>query len=302
MQSISLNDSVNVVEGKILARPSKLIKTPYVCDLQLINSNQEQEQTEQEEQQQVLAHTPSLGCNGMVDKEATVISVKRNSGKCDYGVICSKQEEKGHTYLVGVDPSLAEKFAGEILISDKLTGFKAKQHTLKTQQTYDDCRFDYCGLTTDNKPFICEIKNVSIAVYENESPKVLSKMDFSDRDYDSKIAVFPTGYKKSKAVTHSERALKHTNTLRKIMETRENVICMILFIVQRDDITHFEVSNGDPVYKEALKKANESGVIVRAISVKWVENNANTNDNDNDNDNDNYNITPICGNIVKVEL
>ena len=292
MQSISLNDSINVVEGKILARPSKVIKTPYVCDLELINSNEEQEE------QQVLAHTPSLGCNGMVDKEAKVISVKRNKGKCDYGVICSKQEEKGNTYFVGVDPSLAEKFAGEILISDKLTGFRAKEHSLKTQQTYDDCRFDYCGLTTDNQPFICEIKNVSIAVYENESPKLLSKMDFSDRDYDSKIAVFPTGYKKSKAVTHSERALKHTNTLRKIMETRENVKCMILFIIQRDDITHFEVSNGDPVYKEALKKAKESGVSVRAISVKWVQ----QTDNDNKNDNGNYNITPICGNVVKVEL
>jgi DNA-binding sugar fermentation-stimulating protein len=69
---------------------------------------------------------------------------------------------------------------------------------------------------------------------------------------------------------------------------------MILFIIQRDDITHFEVSNGDPVYKEALKKAKKSGVDVRAISIKWVQ--------QKNTDSNTYNITPICGNNVKVEL
>ena len=259
MPKISLNEVVKVVEGQVVSRPSKVIKSPYVCDLMIEESNEQR-----------LAHTPSLGCNGMVDKDAKVIAVKRDSGKCEYSVVCANCEEKGHTYLVGVEPSLAEGFAGEILTSGVLIGLKAKEGTLKTQQTYKDCRFDYCGLTTNNEPFICEVKNVSIAVYENQSPRTLSKMDFSEREYDSKTAVFPSGYK-PKGATHSERALKHTKTLSNLKQTRPEVRCAILFIVQRDDVEKFEPSNGDVIYKEALKEAKESGVEIYAVCVKWDE-------------------------------
>ena len=49
--------------------------------------------------------------------------------------------------VVGVDPSLAERFAGNMLktgLGDKLRVKPGVE--LQSQKTYDDCRFDYCEL------------------------------------------------------------------------------------------------------------------------------------------------------------
>lgn len=272
---IKLNASVNAVTGVVSARPSRVIKTPYVCDLMIMTDEHNQDPTA------VIAHTPSLGCNGMVDTGATVVAVERKDtkGKCAYGVIASIQKEREcdskshidhHTVVVGVDPSLAERFAGDILHMGVIPGLKVHHNVpLQTQKTYEDCRFDYCGVTSDSHPFICEVKNVSIARYEDLHPKLLAKKDCSDRAIDSKIALFPSGYK-PKGLTHSERALKHTQTLTKIKKEYPDIRCIIMFVVQRDDVITFKATDGDEQYRNALKTAHENGVEVYAVCVKWT--------------------------------
>lgn len=283
-KGIRLGIPVPVSSGVITARPSKNVKSPYVCDMFVQDSVDPSHVTG------VLGHTPSLGCNGMVDAGATVVAVRRlRKGKntdaggsgsgsgsgnekkeCEYSVIGSIVSEKGTQYVVGVDPSVAERFAGEILTRDVIPGLKVSNaELLQKQKTYGDCRFDYCGVTDDGEPFVCEVKNVSIANYEDLPPKQLAKMDFSERAVHSKVAVFPSGYK-PKGQTHSERALKHTRTLMEIKQTHNDEIrCVILFIIQRDDVTSFQPSNGDEQYRNALREAHEAGVEVYAVKVGW---------------------------------
>ena len=255
---INIGTCVPVSIHTIEARPSKVVKTPYVCDITVDDTLCQ-------------AHTPSLGCNGMVDKGASVITVKRegSKGKCSHGVIGSLLNLGERSIVVGVDPSLAERFAGNMLktgLGDKLRVKPGVE--LQSQKTYDDCRFDYCGIADDGRPFICEVKNVSIAEYDDIPPKQRAKLDYSGRDPMTKTAVFPSGYK-PKDQTHSERALKHTNTLARVKQENPEMRCVILFVVQRDDAIVFQPCNGDQIYKEALKNAKEAGVEIYAARVSW---------------------------------
>jgi len=259
--SIVLNKEFSVTEARVISRPSKIIKTPYVADVCLTKTHFEETS---------LAHTPSLGCNGMVDTGASILMVEKDNkskAKCKYTVIASRLSEKGHEYIVGVEPSLGEKLGQDILLGGVISSLKAK--TLDSQFTYEDCRFDFKGITTSNEPFICEVKNVSIAVYENIRPSQMKKRDYSARDIRSKVAIFPSGYK-PKGQTHSERAVKQTKRLAEIKRKHPEVRCIILYVIQRDDISMFEISSGDQIYLDTMKDAIASNVEIVAVSISWT--------------------------------
>ena len=55
----------NVESCKIISRPSKISKTPYVADI-ILNENIDNEIIYQ-------AHSPSLGCCGLCEKECNVL-------------------------------------------------------------------------------------------------------------------------------------------------------------------------------------------------------------------------------------
>jgi len=255
-----LRQEFAVLGASIVSRPSKAIKTPYVADVVLSRVTSDEP---------CLAHTPSLGCNGMVDRDAQVYLVEKDSkskAKCKYTVIAARISEKGHDVIVGVEPSLGEKLGRDILVSGILDNLIAK--TIDNQFTYEDCRFDFKGITTSNEPFICEVKNVSIAVYENIRPLQQKKNDYSTRAYDSKIAIFPSGFK-PKGQTHSERAVKQTRRLTEIKKKHPEVRCLILYVIQRDDITSFQISRGDQIYLETIKEALAASVEIAAVSIGW---------------------------------
>ena len=46
-------------------------------------------------------------------------------------------------------------------------------------------------------------------------------------------------------------------------------VTIIVFVIQRNDILHFQGSNLDPIYKKALNKAYENGVEIIPIQVNW---------------------------------
>ena len=52
----------NLMEGQVIKRPSKYIKTPYVADIKCVDTSE-----------QVLGHTASLGCCGLVDVNASIL-------------------------------------------------------------------------------------------------------------------------------------------------------------------------------------------------------------------------------------
>jgi|UniRef100_A0A6C0IPI6 hypothetical protein len=59
----------NIITGTVIKRPSAYCKTPYVADV-LLDNNIE-----------ILGHSPSLGCCGLADKDASVILSKIDNNK-----------------------------------------------------------------------------------------------------------------------------------------------------------------------------------------------------------------------------
>ena len=64
--SILLVDLKEVCRGEIVNRPSKKCKTPYVADVRI----------EMGQDEEILGHSPSLGCCGLADKGAIVLMTK----------------------------------------------------------------------------------------------------------------------------------------------------------------------------------------------------------------------------------
>ena len=83
-------------------------------------------------------------------------------------------------------------------------------------------------------------------------------------------AIFPYRLTKGKHKIHnepiSERALKHVVELTQVVRTTK---CVLLFIIQRTDVSKFSISKYDTRYYDACKKAFDAGVIFKAVSVKW---------------------------------
>ena len=131
-----------------------------------------------------------------------------------------------------------------------------------------DSRFDFSGIDENNIPFLMEVKNVPLADYEDVYEKDRKKMDFSDREFNSKVAYFPDGYRKKTTNTISPRALKH---IRELTYIKMNSItrCIMCYVIQRKDVNRFQVSIIDPEYRQAVKEAIEKGVEIITLVVEW---------------------------------
>lgn len=78
----------NLIEGTVVKRPSKFIKTPYVADIIPLGSDNS-----------ILGHTASLGCCGLADVGASILMTpvpkkpnKKNDAeklKCEFRVYLS---------------------------------------------------------------------------------------------------------------------------------------------------------------------------------------------------------------------
>ncbi len=251
--------SEHLVEANIIKRPSAICKTPYVADIIYENTN-------------TLAHTPALGCCGLTDKGSTVfISPKENPKTCSHTVELSRIIDKGHEIIIGCNPKMAENLVEECIKKNVITSLSHVK-SYKREQKFMNSRFDFCGVDSNGCDFILEVKNVPLANYEDVTEKELKKMDFTDRSYDSKVAYFPDGYRKKKGDVVSPRALKHIQELEKIkIEKKDEIRCILCFVIQRNDISSFQASNLDPTYKQALKSAYNNGVEVLPVIIEWTK-------------------------------
>ena len=95
--------------------------------------------------------------------------------------------------------------------------------------------------------------------------------DFANIAIHQKISYFPDGYRKKKDALVSERALKHINELAEITQSQiiRPIIC---FVVQRTDVSSFQASLLDPIYKAAFNEAIKQGVEVIVLVVSWNAN------------------------------
>lgn len=276
-EQIKLMTLDNLIEGTVIKRPSRLIKTPYVADVLI-----------EETKEEILGHTAALGCCGLADMNASVLmsispdskSKPKNKAnlKCTHTIYLSIIRDLIHnqTQIVGIHPKLAEKLVESALSKNCLTRLLDVRSYKKETTIYIkdkvDSRFDFTGVDNDGIPFIMEVKNVPLADYEDVSIKDRKKMNFEGREYNSKVAYFPDGYRKTTKDPISPRALKHIRELTIIKkESTNNIRCIMCYVIQRTDINRFQVSVIDPEYREAVKDAIENGVEIITLVVRWTQ-------------------------------
>ena len=274
MLLLKLNDLIKV---KIISRPSKICKTPYVADIELPDGSI------------VQAHSASLGCCGLCEKDSYVYASpmlancpQSKSKVCTYKIyLADYYEEKIvakekyiNNQLIGIDPKLAETLVEKALTSNCFTTLQnIKKH--RREAKLGNSRFDFIGIDENDKYFILEVKNVPLADYadvcSSDRKKMIKNGDFKDIHIDNKISYFPDGYRKKKGAVVSERALKHINELADITISKiiRPIIC---FVIQRTDSSSFQASLLDPIYKEAFNEALKKGVEVIVLVVSWNAN------------------------------
>jgi len=112
----------NLIEGSVIKRPSKIIKTPYVADVIPLNQSCE-----------FLAHTAALGCCGLADVGATILMTsmpipknKNNKQKCQYRIYLSvfRDSVREKEIIVGIHPKLAEDLVESALQKNYLSILK----------------------------------------------------------------------------------------------------------------------------------------------------------------------------------
>ena len=262
----------NLIEGTVIKRPSKYIKTPYVADIIPFNSDLS-----------ILGHTASLGCCGLADVGAKILmapvsKIKNNKNKnnklcCEYKVYLSIMRERDSEIIIGIHPKLAEDLTENALKNNLIQRLqnvkKYKRETPIYVEGKVDSRFDFSGIDCNGIPFIMEVKNVPLADYEDITAKDRKKKCYDDRAQNSKVAYFPDGYRKKSTDTVSPRALKHIRELT-LIKKESKTRCIMCYVIQRTDVQTFQPSIIDPEYREAVKDSIESGVEIITMVVQWT--------------------------------
>lgn len=257
------------VQGIIVNRPSQHCKTPYMADA-IINSPGGATARE------ILAHTPSLGCCGLAEKECNVIlsKIESTTAKSSHRVELSIYQEGENQEIIGINPKLSETIAERCLEYNCIDNLNNVQ-SYKREVTLLNSRFDFVGVDENGREFVMEIKSVPLADYvdapKKEKKKLLKELPEDQKQFNQKIAYFPDGYKKNNTDLVSPRALKHIQELQELAETTDKR-CILCFMIQRSDATSFQPSNIDPLYKHAVQTAWKNGVEIKTVQVKWDEN------------------------------
>ena len=253
----------DLVEGQIVKRPSKLIKSPYVADAIINNED-------------FLAHTAALGCCGLCETGSTILFApmknKDDPTKCMYSAQLAIINEKNNEIIIGIHPKLAEELVEKCLTNNYLSILKNvkayRRETVIYVENKVDSRFDFSGVDENGVPFIMEVKNVPLADYEDICAKDRKGKCYDDMPYNTKVAYFPDGYRKKSADTVSPRALKHIKELT-LIKKESKTRCIMCYVIQRTDVNRFQPSVLDAQYREAVKLAVEAGVEIITLVIKW---------------------------------
>ena len=256
----------------VLARPSKVCKSPYLADIQVYDDDYNVIE------ENVMAHSPALGCCGLISSGAYVFCTKSESlkAKSKYIIHFVFQNQimeinkvvTFHQNLIGTNPMLANPIVKSLLLNNYITEFQNITQ-LKSEFTIDESRFDFVFINEGGQTVYLEVKNVPLADVIDVTDKDKKKMDLSAYDYSKKIAIFPDGYRKNKDEPVSERALKHVNHLKKIRMENPDTLCALVFLIQRDDVDSFKPSSLDKIYHDAVYEALEAGVMIIPLCVSW---------------------------------
>jgi DNA-binding sugar fermentation-stimulating protein len=260
----SIYELPQLYKGIVLSRPSKICKSPYLADVKIFDNDGNVIE------ENVMAHSPALGCCGLITTNVYVLCTKSEStkNKSKYVIHHIIKEDNS---IIGVNPMLANPIVKSLLLNNKIEEFQNISE-LKSEITINESRFDYTFFNENGKKVYLEVKNVPLADVVDLSVKDRKKINILDYDFSKKIAIFPDGYRKNKNEPVSERALKHINHLSSIHKENTDIICVLLFLIQRNDVVSFKPSSLDQIYLKAVYDAFETGVKILPICVEWIDN------------------------------
>ena len=249
----------------VVNRPSKIIKSPYLADIKLFNENNEIIDENH------IAHSPALGCCGLIVKDTIVYLVKSDNENRKSKYTIYNVEIKNPNIIIGVNPNIANNIFQNIIEKNLLEfDFLNNKSIIKREKKIFDSRIDFLLEFEDKKIYI-EIKNVPLADFVDVDKK--ERKNYKNEDYNEyeKISIFPDGYRKKTTDLISPRAYKHLDDLIKINEL-ENHYSYIIYIIQRHDIKFFKPTIIDEQYNKKFYEAKEKNVKIIPIVVKWIDN------------------------------
>lgn len=223
-----------------------------------------------------MAHTPSLGCSGLVSPGAEVLvsksTSKSNTTKSTHVLHhVVKREDDGTSHWIGTHPMTANLLAEALLVGGHVFPNLPPVESVQKEVTMGNSRFDFVVTHSDGSVTVVETKNVPVADNfdgtKKERAALLAACEEVPNAY-GKVAIFPDGYRKKVADPVSPRALKHVQELEVIAKEGGKRACL-LFISQRTDVASFVVSSTDVQYRAAVQKAANNGVFLKAFSVRW---------------------------------
>jgi DNA-binding sugar fermentation-stimulating protein len=200
-----LMDLGTLVKGELIKRPSSKIRSPYVADVKILNSNNNHD-SEEKNEIIVQAHAPALDVGGLCGAGAIVyMSERAPGGKTSHAielVLAPGPQGDADYVLVGCHPALGEKLAEEVLkrgLMEESLGFgtaelksnpksskkkpasnnasEPEEEDIDTtilyrQRTYGDSRIDFEIVSGDKdkasscKRALIEVKNVVCSDYD----------------------------------------------------------------------------------------------------------------------------------------
>ena len=231
LHSYYQNDNeTSLEEGIVMKRPSASVKSPYMADIHLV-----------EDCNTILAHTPSLGCNGYVDKTQKVLLFpKFGNPKTKSSHSVEFAYDNGN--VVGTNPNISNTIIYNLFKEFKLdfiTNYESSN--VFKERTKGDSRFDIYIKDNDGVEHYIEIKTAPV------------------KDNTNNCAIFPKGYRKKKTDPFSPRAVKHLEELAKLAQ-EEKTKCYLIFVVPRNDIDYFTPCKEDPIYCDAFINGVKAGV------------------------------------------
>jgi len=255
-----LHTDENVYLALVINRPSKINKSPYVADVKIIDGPDEYEQDE------VIVHSPSLGCHGLIARGKHVIMsrIDNPKGVCKYSILCHL-DERGT--IIGTHPLYGNRLWRKTLDMKIVREF-ADLTNIRNEISVEGyhSRFDFGG-TRGDKDVIMEVKSAPLASRDLFKTTKYNCVVSKDRD-ESLISFFPDGYRKKKGDVVSPRALKQLKEL--INLTEKGKECWVVYIINRNDTGDFTINPHDPIYKKCCEESIEKGMNVCVHEYRYV--------------------------------
>jgi len=256
-----------LVPAILVARPSKVIKSPYVADVRLHDGTS------------ALAHAPGMELGGVCVPGAQLLLSRNGSSKAKTAyaiqlVGCDEAEcgVRRPTW-VGASPLLANRLCAAALERGLLAPVLGPHTAVRPEATVGDMRVDFL-VTNGASTTLLEVKSVVCADYApdtvSDKPKRYQLIKGVAPYH--RAAVFPVGVRGQKLddgrAVVSERAIKHARELAAL--TTASTRGVFMFVVNRGDCARLLLRGSScPIFGEEVAQAVAKGIAVYAFRVRW---------------------------------